>query len=112
MDKDDRLMLAEKGLVALEEIDSLTPRELNQLKAIVTAESIDERDAYSANRESRVHIASFCATGNNPFFLTDDSTNRRFLTFEVIGIEPPQEYDFQDEGLYAQAYALWKQGFR
>ena len=112
MDKDDRLMLAEKGLVALEEIDSLTPRELNQLKAIVTAETIDERDAYSANRESRVHIASFCATGNNRRFLTDLTGNRRWLPFYVTDIDSPYTHAIPHERLYAQAYALYREGFR
>ena len=112
MDKDDRLMLTEKGLVALEEIDSLTPRELNQLKAIVTAETIDERDAYSANRESRVHIASFCATGNNRRFLTDLTGNRRWLPFYVTDIDSPYTQAIPHERLYAQAYALYRTGFR
>ena len=112
MDKDDRLMLTEKGLVALEEIDSLTPRELNQLKAIVTAETIDERDAYSANRESRVHIASFCATGNNRRFLTDLTGNRRWLPFYVTDIDSPYTHAIPHERLYAQAYALYREGFR
>ena len=112
MDKDDRLMLTEKGLVALEEIDSLTPRELNQLKAIVTAETIDERDAYSANRESRVHIASFCATGNNRRFLTDLTGNRRWLPFYVTDIDSPYMHPIPHERLYAQAYALYRTGFR
>ena len=112
MDKDDRLMLTEKGLVALEEIDSLTPRELNQLKAIVTAETIDERDAYSANRESRVHIASFCATGNNRRFLTDLTGNRRWLPFFVTDIDSPYTHAIPHDRLYAQAYALYREGFR
>jgi predicted P-loop ATPase len=110
--KDDLFNIAQSALVCLEEIDNMKQKELNQLKALTTMRTISARPAYGRFNEHLPHIASFCATGNNPFFLTDDSTNRRFLTFEVIGIEPPQEYDFQYEGLYAQAYALWKQGFR
>ena len=110
--KDDLFNIAQSALVCLEEIDNLKQKELNQLKALTTMRTISARPAYGRFNEHLPHIASFCATGNNRFFLTDDSTNRRFLTFEVIGIEPPQEYDFQYEGLYAQAYALWKQGFR
>ena len=45
-------------------------------------------------------------------FLTDHTGNRRFLTFEVESIVPPQTYDYGYEGVYAQAYALWRQGFR
>ena len=110
--KDDLFNIAQSALVCLEEIDNMKQKELNQLKALTTMRTISARPAYGRFNEHLPHIASFCATGNNRFFLTDDSTNRRFLTFEVIGIEPPQEYDFQYEGLYAQAYALWKQGFR
>ena len=111
MDKDDRIMLAEKGLVALEEIDSLTPRELNQLKAIVTAEAIDERDSYERNRERRVHIASFCATGNNRRFLTDLTGNRRWLPFFVTDIDSPYTHTIPHDRLYAQAYKLYREGF-
>ena len=111
MDKDDRIMLAEKGLVALEEIDSLTPRELNQLKAIVTAEAIDERDSYERNRERRVHIASFCATGNNRRFLTDLTGNRRWLPFFVTDIDSPYTHPIPYDQLYAQAYKLYREGF-
>ena len=110
--KDDLFNIAQSALVCLEEIDNMKQKELNQLKALTTMRTISARPAYGRFNEHLPHIASFCATGNNPFFLTADSTNRRFLTFEVLGIEPPQEYDFQYEGLYAQAYALWKQGFR
>ena len=112
MDKDDRIMLAEKGLVALEEIDSLTSRELNQLKAIVTAEAIDERDAYSPIRERRYHLASFCATGNNRRFLTDLTGNRRWLPFYVTDIDSPYTHAIPHDRLYAQAYALYRQGFQ
>lgn len=112
MDKDDRIMLAEKGLVALEEIDSLTPRELNQLKAIVTAEAIDERDPYGKNRERRYHLASFCATGNNRRFLTDLTGNRRWLPFYVTDIDSPYTHPIPHDRLYAQAYALYRQGFQ
>ena len=41
MDKDDRLKLAQYGLVCCEELDTMTPRELNQLKAAVTMVTID-----------------------------------------------------------------------
>ena len=112
MDRDDLLLLTEKGLVALEEIDSLTPRELNQLKAIVTAETIDERAPYAAHNESRPHVASFCATGNNRRFLTDLTGNRRWLPFYVTDIDSPYTHAIPYEGLYAQAYRLYREDFQ
>ena len=110
--KDDLFKIAQSGLVCLEEIDNMKQRDLNQLKAITTMRTINERRAYGEFNEFHRHIASFCATGNNRFFLTDHTGNRRFLTFEVESIVPPQTYDYGYEGVYAQAYALWRQGFR
>ena len=112
LSKDDMLTLCEKALVCLEEIDELRPSELNQLKALVTAKNISERAAYARNKEHRPHIASFCATGNNPNFLSDPTDNRRWLVVEVEDIENPLEHPFPYTGLYSQALALWKGGYR
>ena len=112
MGRDDLLTLAQYGLVCCEELDTMRPSELNQLKAAVTMPSIDERAAYAHYHEHRKHIASFCGTGNNVQFLTDPTGNRRWLPFEVVSIESPREHPFNYEGIYAQAYALYLDGFR
>jgi len=112
LNKDDMLTLCEKALVCLEEIDELRPSELNQLKALVTAKNISERAAYARNKEHRPHIASFCATGNNPHFLSDPTDNRRWLVVEVEDIVNPWFHPFNYTGIYSQAMALWKSGFR
>ena len=112
MGRDDLLTLAQYGLVCCEELDTMRPSELNQLKAAVTMPSIDERAAYAHFHEHRKHIASFCGTGNNAQFLSDPTGNRRWLPFEVESIESPRENPFDYENIYAQAYALYRQGFQ
>jgi predicted P-loop ATPase len=112
MGRDDLLTLAQYGLVCCEELDTMRPSELNQLKAAVTMPSIDERAAYAHFHEHRKHIASFCGTGNNAQFLSDPTGNRRWLPFEVESIESPREHPFDYTGIYSQAYALYQQGFR
>ena len=112
MGRDDLLTLAQYGLVCCEELDTMRPSELNQLKAAVTMPSIDERAAYAHFHEHRKHIASFCGTGNNAQFLSDPTGNRRWLPFEVKSIESPREHPFDYTGIYSQAYALYRQGFR
>ena len=112
MGRDDLLTLAQYGLVCCEELDTMKPSELNQLKAAVTMPSIDERAAYAHFHEHRKHIASFCGTGNNIQFLSDPTGNRRWLPFEVESIESPREHPFDYTGIYSQAYALYQQGFR
>ena len=110
--KDELFKLAQMALVCLEEIDNMKQRELNQLKALTTMSTINERRAYGKFHEHLKHIASFCATGNNLHYLTDRTGNRRFLSFEVISIEVPQQHHYDYAGLYAQAYHLWRTGYR
>ena len=112
MGRDDLLTLAQYGLVCCEELDTMRPAELNQLKAAVTMPSIDERAAYARYHEHRKHIASFCGTGNNAQFLSDPTGNRRWLPFEIERIISPREVPFDYAGIYAQAYALYQQGFQ
>ena len=112
MGRDDLLTLAQYGLVCCEELDTMRPSELTQLKAAVTMPSIDERAAYAHFHEHRKHIASFCGTGNNAQFLSDPTGNRRWLPFEVDSILSPRENPFDYEGIYSQAYALYQQGFQ
>ena len=112
MGRDDLLTLAQYGLVCCEELDTMRPSELNQLKAAVTMPSIDERAAYAHFHEHRMHIASFCGTGNNTQFLSDPTGNRRWLPFEIERIESPRDRPFDYPGIYAQAYALYQQGFQ
>ncbi len=93
MGRDDLLTLAQYGLVCCEELDTMRPSELNQLKAAVTMPSIDERAAYAHFHEHRQHIASFCGTGNNVQFLSDPTGNRRWLHGQQRAV--PQRPDGQ-----------------
>ena len=110
--KDDLLTLSQYGLMCWEELDSMQLKELNKLKAAMTMPSINERAAYARHHENRPHLASFCGTGNNVQFLSDPTGTRRWLPFEVVSIESPLSQPFNYEGIYSQAYALYRQGFR
>ena len=110
--KDDLLALAQYGLVCYEELDTMSARELNQLKSAVTMTSVDERAPYASFADHRKHIASFCGTGNNVQFLSDATGTRRWLPFEVENIMSPRDNPFNYEGIYSQAYALYQEGFR
>ena len=106
LNKDERLRIAEFGLISLDEIDSMNSRELNQLKSIITATDVNERAAYAYTKERRVRLASFCASGNRRDFLTDITGNRRWLPFEVESIQSPFTTILPYERMYAQAWAL------
>lgn len=112
MNKDDLIALSQFGLICCEKLDEMTPSEMNQLKAAVTMTYINERAAYARYSEQRKHINTFCGTGNNPQFLNDPTGNRRWLPFEIEYIQSPYEHPFHHAGIFAQAYDLYKSGFR
>ena len=111
LNKDERLRIAEFGLISLDEIDSMNSRELNQLKSIITATDVNERAAYAYTKERRVRLASFCASGNRRDFLTDITGNRRWLPFEVESIQSPFTTILPYDRMYAQAWALAQDPF-
>ena len=110
--KDDLITLSQYGLVCYEELDVMRPSDVNTMKSVVTMPSVDERKPYGHYTEHMPHVASFCGTGNNEQFLTDQTGNRRWLPFLVESIVSPRDHPFDYEGIYAQAYALYRQGFR
>jgi predicted P-loop ATPase len=110
--KDDLMTLSQYGLMCWEELDSMQLKELNKLKAAMTMPSINERAAYARHHENRPHLTSFCGTCNNVQFLSDPTGTRRWLPFEVASIDSPLSQPFNYEGIYSQAYALYRQGFR
>jgi predicted P-loop ATPase len=111
MSKDDRLLMAESGLICLEEIVTMTDEEVDQIKAAASLPQVVERAAYARNKEVRPHLASFCGTGNHVQFLTDTSGNRRWLPFEVTDILSPYDHPIDYSGLYSQVLHLWQSGF-
>ena len=106
LNKDDRLRIAEFGLINLDELDAMTPRELNAMKSIITATDVNERVAYGYTKERRIRLASFCASSNRREFLTDVTGNRRWLPFEVENIQNPFFTTLPYDLMYAEAWAL------
>jgi hypothetical protein len=110
-DKDTHTIMTNFGLVCCEELDAMKPAQMNTLKADITTAFFDDRPPYGRYTEHRKHIASFCGTGNNVRFLNDPTGTRRWLPFKVESILSPRDFPFEYEGIYAQAYALYREGF-
>lgn len=111
LNKDERGRIAEYGLINIDELDALTPRELNLLKSLITAGDINDRLPYGYAKERRIRLASFCASGNRKDILSDTTGNRRWLCFEVESIQNPYECIIPYGQLYAQAKYLAEYGF-
>ena len=112
LNKDERLRIAEYGLIALDEIDSMSVKDLNVMKSVITASDISERAAYGYTKERRIRLASFCASGNKQEFLTDLTGNRRWLPFEVESIENPFFITLPYEQIYATAKWMIEKGYQ
>ena len=110
--KDDHLALAENCLVEIEEIDLQNPRDISELKALATSEKVKERRPYARFREEKHRLASFCGSGNQQHFLSDDTGNRRWLCFKVNHIDDPRTWALDYDQLYAQLRDELRQGFR
>ena len=109
--KDDHLALSENCFVEIEEIDMSHPRDISELKALATAQTIKERRPYARFREEKHRLASFCASGNQQHFLCDDTGNRRWLCFRVAHIDDPRQWTLDFDQLYAQLRDEYRQGF-
>ena len=108
--KDHLLQLSSCLLINLDEFDSLNSNRLADLKRIITQDSVNERKAFDIQNYTFVRRASFAASTNNPYCLQDIGENRRILFNKVHHID--YHYAVPYEGLYAQALALYRSGFR
>ena len=110
--KDDHIALTENCLTVIEEVEATGSHELSELKSLITSDIVKERRPYARFREAKHRLASFCATGNQQHFLTDDTGNRRWLCFKVSHIDDPRTWDINYPQLYAQLVQEFQAGFR
>ena len=110
LSKDERLRIAEFGMINLDELDCLSAREMSMLKSLMTATDVNERAAYAYTKERRMRLASFCGSTNNREFLSDMSGSRRWLPFEVESIQNPFHTTLPYDLMYAQAKYLAESG--
>ena len=110
--KDDHLALAENCLVEIEEMDLQSSRDISELKALATSEKVKERRPYARFREEKHRLASFCGSGNQERFLSDETGSRRWLCHKVDHIDDPRTWGLDYDQLYTQLRDELRQGFR
>jgi predicted P-loop ATPase len=111
LDKDATLLLSQSALINLEEVDVMTGHIANYFKGSTTVTNTFVRSPYARYPEWREHISSYCATGNNTQFLTEE-VSRRWLPFMIEKIVSPRDYPFNHDGFFSQALYLYRSGFR
>jgi hypothetical protein len=108
--KDTLVQLSECMLINLDELENLNRSEIGSLKEIITKTQIRMRKAYGHNNETMPRRASFAGSVNTAQFLNDSTGSRRFLCFELEGIQYQHEVDI--DNVFSQALYLFKSGFR
>jgi len=111
--KDCLTLIAEYFIINIDDqLKQLHKKDENELKNLITINSVKYRRPYDPIITEYPHLASFAGSVNGNEFLNDPTGSRRFLPFEVenINIQAAQKIDM--EKVWAQAYHLFKTNFR
>jgi hypothetical protein len=109
-DKDSLIALCQNFWINLDELSTLNKTEINALKSVFSKDVVKVRKPYDANPSMAHRVASFIGSTNRDEFLSDETGSVRWLCFDILNID--FAYSKLDINLiYAQAYALYKNGF-
>jgi len=109
-DKDSLSYVATKLLICVDEMNHLDRKEMQEMKDLVTRDSVDMRLAYERFSHKFPHIASFVGTCNDTNFMNDPSGNRRWHVFEVHDVD--MDYVPNYPQLFAQVKYLMNSCFK
>jgi len=104
--KDSFIGFSENFIYNLEELASLSNRDVNGLKAIISTAMIKERRPYAKKAEEMPRRCNFFASTNSSQFLTDVE-NTRWLAFNVKNLDWGYKKEVDINQVWAQAFALW-----
>ena len=107
--KDSRLELHGKILIEFAELSRIKGRELERVKAYLTARVDTFRPPYGRAIVDVPRSCSFIATTNDEFSLTDETGNRRFLPVHVGKINIDAVLEQRDQ-LWAEGFARFRAG--
>ncbi|OQX73744.1 MAG: hypothetical protein B6D64_13520 [Bacteroidetes bacterium 4484_276] len=86
LDTNHMLTLAQNFIVNLEELETFSKRDLNEIKSIISSSHESIRKLYTQQMETWSRTASFWASTNKDGFLSDVE-NTRWLPFRITGID-------------------------
>ncbi|MBN8643118.1 MAG: virulence-associated E family protein [Flavobacteriales bacterium] len=107
-EKDARILFAKNFLVNLDELASLSRKEINKLKSYFTLDKINERLPYDKKNSILPRISSFLGSTNMSTFLHDETGSVRWLCFVVKKINWEYKNHFNIDDLWSQAFHLSK----
>lgn len=112
-DRDDKINIAKAFLAVDDELESITKRENEAIKAIITKGDDVVRLPYARASVTVKRRTSFAGSVNRRTFLNDETGSRRFAVIPIGDrIDLKALEAIQIDKCWAQAYALWKMGDR
>ncbi|GAA4000947.1 hypothetical protein GCM10022408_10140 [Hymenobacter fastidiosus] len=111
--KDTLSLLAENLLLNIDDqLALLTGRSSDALKTLITLPAVKIRRPYAPLFTHLPRRASFMASVNEGGFLTDATGSRRFLPVHAQQIDIGAAQGISMDHVWAEAYALFRQGYR
>lgn len=107
--KDDRIKLAKAFIINIEELDVMGKYDINAIKALISAPSVNERLPFGDKSTLLYRICSFLASTNRAEFLCDDTGSVRWIIFSVLQkLDFSYSKEFNIDNFWAQAYHIFK----
>lgn len=107
--KDDRIKLAKAFIINIEELDVMGKYDINAIKALISAPSVNERLPFGDKSTLLYRICSFVASTNRAEFLCDDTGSVRWIIFSVLQkLDFSYSKEFNIDDFWAQAYHIFK----
>lgn len=106
--KDNLIKLATNAFIILDELDGISKRDLNSLKALFAMDEIRVRLPYARREETVQRTANFIGSTNEENFLVDPTGSVRWLVFHVTNINWEYSKKIDINHIWSQAYALAK----
>lgn len=106
--KDNLIKLATNAFIILDELDGITKKDLNSLKALFSLDEIRVRLPYARREETVQRTANFIGSTNEESFLVDPTGSVRWLVFHVKAINWDYSKKIDINKIWSQALALAK----
>jgi predicted P-loop ATPase len=110
-DKDSLIALAENFIINLDELSTLSKKDINHLKSIMSKDEIKTRLPYNKRASVMKRRCSFVGSTNNEEFLSDETGNVRWICFTIKSINWNYKNEIDINKVWSQAYALLNEGF-
>ena len=106
-DKDSRILIVKNLLINLDELASISKKDINSLKAMFSKIQINERLPFDKKNSIIKRRCSFVGSTNQTQFLTDETGSVRWLCFEIDSIDWQYSKKIDMNKVYSQALHLY-----